>query len=61
MKTTVSTWHLDTIQENLQDALKVVLDAKTQNEHGYPYCFGYLQASVSNAIYEINRLKSVDK
>lgn len=54
--TTVTTWHIETIMEGLEDALKVTKDAKTVNEHGYPYCYGYLEATVSNAIFELKAL-----
>jgi hypothetical protein len=57
MKTiNVTTWHLETILEGLQDSLKVAQDPKIVNEHGYPYCYGYLDASVSNAIFELKAL-----
>ena len=54
--TTVTTWHLESILEGLEDALKVTQNPATQNEHGYPYCYGYLEASVSNAIYELKAM-----
>jgi hypothetical protein len=54
--TKVTTWHLETILEGLEDALKVTKNPAIQNEHGYPYCYGYLEATVSNAIYELKAI-----
>jgi hypothetical protein len=51
--TNVTTWHLESILEGLENALKVTKAPETQNEHGYPYCYGYLEATVSNAIFEL--------
>ena len=53
MKTTM---HLEAILEGLEDALKVTKASKTQNEHGYPYCYGYLEATMSNAIFELKNV-----
>lgn len=54
--TNVTTWHLESILEGLEDALKVTKNPETQNEHGYPYCYGYLEATVNNAIYELKAM-----
>lgn len=54
--TKVNTWHLQSLLEGLEDALQVTNESKTQNEHGYPYCYGYLEATVSNAIFELEAL-----
>jgi len=48
-----TTWHLERILENLQKSLQVTKNPEIQNEHGYPYCYGYLEATVSNAIFEL--------
>jgi hypothetical protein len=48
-----TTWHLERILEGLQNALKVTKNPNLQNEKGYPYCYGYLEATVSNAIFEL--------
>jgi hypothetical protein len=59
MKTvTYTTWQIETILESLEDSLKVTEDAKIVNEHGYPYCYGYLSATVSNVIFELKELLS---
>lgn len=52
----VTTWHLESILDGLEDALKVTKNPEIQNEHGYPYCYGYLEATVSNAIYSLQQL-----
>jgi hypothetical protein len=54
--TKVTPWHLESILESLESALKVTKAPETQNEHGYPYCYGYLEATVSNAIFELKAL-----
>jgi hypothetical protein len=54
--TNVTTWHLQAILEGLEDALKVTRDAEVLNEHGHPYCHGYLDACVSNVVYELKAL-----
>lgn len=54
--TTVTTWHLETILEGLEDALKVTKDPKIINEFGHPYCHGYLEATVSNTIFELKAI-----
>lgn len=54
--TTVTTWHLETILEGLEDAYKHVKNPEVLNEHGYAYCHGYLEATVSNAIYELKKV-----
>jgi len=54
--TKVTNWHLETIIENLETSLQTAKDAKTINEHGYPYSYGYLEATVSNAIFELKAL-----
>lgn len=56
MSTTITTWHLEAILEGLEDALQKTKDPNTQNEHGYPYCYGYLEATVSNAIFELKTI-----
>jgi hypothetical protein len=56
--TNVTTWHLQAILEGLEDALKVTKDPAVLNEHGYPYSYGYLEATVSNTIYELQALIS---
>jgi hypothetical protein len=56
--TKVTTWHLESILEGLEDAMKVTKNPAIQNEHGYPYCYGYLEATVSNAIFELKALIS---
>ena len=38
------------------DSRKVANDAKIINEFGYPYSYGYLEAAVSNAIFELKAL-----
>jgi hypothetical protein len=48
-----TTWHLERVLENLQKSLQVTKNPEIQNEHGYPYCYGYLEATVSNAIFEL--------
>lgn len=48
--------HLEAILEGLEDALQVTKASKTQNEHGYSYCYGYLEATMSNAIFELKNL-----
>jgi hypothetical protein len=53
MSNTNTTWHLERILENLQKSLQVTKNPEIQNEHGYPYCYGYLEATVSNAIFEL--------
>lgn len=42
--------------EGLENSRKVANDAKIINEHGYPYSYGYLEAAVSNAIFELKAL-----
>jgi hypothetical protein len=54
--TNITTWHLESILEGLEDAAKVTKDPKIQNEHGYPYCYGYLEATVSIAIFELKAI-----
>jgi hypothetical protein len=56
MKTTITNWHLESIMEGLENSRKVASDAKTVNEFGYPYSYGYLEAAVSNAIFELKAL-----
>ena len=48
--------HLEAILEGLEDALQVTKASETQNEHGYPYCYGYLESTVSNAIFELKNV-----
>lgn len=54
--TNVTTWHLESILEGLESALKETRNPNTQNEYGYPYCYGYLEATVSNAIFELKKI-----
>jgi hypothetical protein len=56
MKTTVTNWHLESIMESLENSRKAANDAKIINEFGYPYSYGYLEAAVSNAIFELKAL-----
>lgn len=56
MKITVTDWHVETIMEGLEDALKVAKNPDVLNEHGYAYAAGYLEATVSNAIFELKQL-----
>lgn len=57
MKTlNVTAWHLQAILEGLEDSLNVTRDPKTINEHGHPYCHGYLEATVSNVVFELKAL-----
>ena len=56
MKITVTDWHVETILEGLEDALKVATSPETLNEHGYAYAAGYYEATVSNAIFELKQL-----
>ena len=42
--------------ESLENSRKVANDAKIINEFGYPYSYGYLEAAVSNAIFELKAL-----
>ena len=42
--------------EGLENSRKVASDAKIVNEFGYPYSYGYLEAAVSNAIFELKAL-----
>lgn len=51
-----NTYHLESILKNLEASLQTAKDAKTINEHGYPYSYGYLEATVSNAIFELKAL-----
>jgi hypothetical protein len=51
-----NTYHLESILKNLETSLQTAKDAKTINEHGYPYSYGYLEATVSNAIFELKAL-----
>jgi len=51
-----NTHHLESILKNLETSLQTAKDAKTINEHGYPYSYGYLEATVSNAIFELKAL-----
>jgi hypothetical protein len=52
----VTAWHLKTILESLEDGLKTAKNPEVLNEHGYPYCCGYLEATVSNAVFELKEL-----
>jgi len=52
----LTTRHLNGILENLQKSLQVTKNPNIQNEHGYPYCYGYLEATVSNAIFELKAI-----
>jgi hypothetical protein len=54
--TNITTWHLESILEGLENAMKVTKDPNIQNEHGYPYCYGYLAATVSNTIFELKAI-----
>jgi hypothetical protein len=54
--TKVTTWHLESIMEGLENSRKTANDAKIINEFGYPYSYGYLEAAVSNAIFELKAL-----
>jgi hypothetical protein len=49
----ITNYHIKNILSGLEKALSVTKDSETQNEQGYPYCYGYLEASVSNAIFEL--------
>jgi hypothetical protein len=51
-----NTQHLESILKHLETSLQTAKDAKTINEHGYPYSYGYLEATVSNAIFELKAL-----
>lgn len=51
-----NTHHLESILKNLETSLQTAKDAKTINEFGYPYSYGYLEATVSNAIFELKSL-----
>ena len=42
--------------EGLENSRKTANDAKIINEFGYPYSYGYLEAAVSNAIFELKAL-----
>lgn len=52
----VTEWHLEAILEGLEDSLKVATNAKTINEKGYAYACGYLESTMSNAIFELKQL-----
>lgn len=54
--TKVTTWHLESIMEGLEKSRITANDAKIINEFGYPYSYGYLEAAVSNAIFELKAL-----
>jgi hypothetical protein len=56
MSTNITTRQLESILDGLQSALKTTKNPAIQNEHGYPYCYGYLEATVSNAIYELKAI-----
>jgi hypothetical protein len=52
----ITTRQLESLLSGLEKSLSVTKDPETQNEKGYPYCYGYLEASVSNAIYELKAI-----
>ncbi len=54
--TKVSTRQLESLLDGLQKSLIVTKNPKLQNEQGYPYCYGYLEATVTNAIFELKSI-----
>lgn len=52
----ITTRQLESILKGLESALAVTKNADTQNDRGYPYCYGYLEATVSNAIFELKTI-----
>jgi hypothetical protein len=52
----VTKMQLQSLLKHLEGSLVNARNSKEQNEHGYAYSYGYLDATVDNAIFELKSI-----